>query len=52
MAVWIGEHARESPWLLGWFHNDLGTGSSRPIDETMNVALVGQNDDEKALALV
>jgi len=52
MAVWIGEDGAESPWLLGWFHDDLCTGPSSPIDHAVNIALVGQSHDEKALTLI
>ncbi|HEY8821060.1 MAG TPA: hypothetical protein VIM49_03800 [Dermatophilaceae bacterium] len=52
MAVRIGEHSRESPWLIGWFHDDLCTGFSCLIDHAENVALVGQGQDEKALVLI
>jgi hypothetical protein len=52
MAVRIGEHSRESPWIIGWFHDDLCAGSSDPIDHSVNVALVCQGQDEKALVLI
>ena len=32
MAVRICKHGREPPWLFGWFHDDLCTCRSCPID--------------------
>jgi len=52
MAVWIGEHGGEPPWLFGRFHNDLGTGSSRAINHALNVAAVGQGHDQEALTVI
>ena len=52
MAVWIGEHGSESPWLFVRFHNNLGTGPSRAIDHALNVATVGQGHDQEALTVI
>src|SRR6185436_4203581 len=51
MAVRIGEHGCESPWLFDRFHDDLCTGTPCPVDHCLYVATVRQCHHEKALTL-